>query len=77
MLESMPATKKPAVKRGRPPAGRIKVMVSLEPEQVQALRLEAFRRVEEDPRARPDVSGLVREAVDAWLKPRRGRGRRE
>jgi hypothetical protein len=53
---------------GRPAEGRVKVMVSMDPEQVDALRREAFRAAAEDRRARPDVSALVREAVDAWLK---------
>jgi hypothetical protein len=52
---------------GRPTEGRIKVLVSLEPEQLAGLRKEAFRRAAGEERGRPDVSALIREAVEAWL----------
>lgn len=68
MLEGMAAKK--AARMGRPPAGRIKVTVSLDPAHLLALRQEAFRRASEDVRARADVSGILRELVDAWMKRR-------
>ncbi len=52
---------------GRPALGRVKLMVSLEPGQVTALRREALRRASAAVSARPDVSALVREAIVAWL----------
>lgn len=68
MLEHMP---NPTTKKGRPPEGRVKVMVSLDPEQVDALRAEAFKRAEGGRRLRPDVSLLVREILSAWMKRRK------
>lgn len=47
--------------------GHVKVMVRLTPQQVAALRAEAFRRAAAIGSGRPDASELVREAVDAWL----------
>lgn len=56
---------------GRPPAGRVKVMVSLDPPQLAELRKEAFRRAAAGPRWRPDVSEVIREAVGAWIAKRK------
>jgi hypothetical protein len=70
MLKDMPT---PPAKKGRPPEGRLKVMISLDPDQVDALRSEAFKRAEGDRRLRPDVSRLVREIVGEWM----GRSRRK
>ena len=60
----------PAEKVPTPPGGRgkglEKFLASLEPRQVEALRREADRR-RPDLKARPDVSSLLREAVDDWL----------
>ncbi|MFY3742458.1 hypothetical protein ACOQFB_01000 [Anaeromyxobacter sp. Red801] len=67
----MPTVPPPKTK-GRPPEGRLKVMISLDPGQVDALRSEAFKRAEGGRRLRPDVSALVREIVGSWMK-RRGR----
>ena len=52
---------------GRPPAGHVVTTVSLEPAQLQALRREAAKRARAEGRERPDVSAIVREAVEAWL----------
>jgi hypothetical protein len=66
-------TRKPARRGpGRPPAGRIKIMVSLSPNHVTELRREALRRAAAESSARPDVSALVREALDAWVAKRKG-----
>jgi hypothetical protein len=61
----------PKGRTGRPPEGRIKVLVSLEPEHLAGLRREAFKRAAAEERGRPDVSALVREAVEAWLAANR------
>jgi len=47
--------------------GLEKFLASLDPKQLEALRREADRR-RPDLKARPDVSALLREAVDDWLK---------
>jgi len=58
-------------KRGPKPKGRIKVLVSLEPAQVEALRhLAQRRRMGIDsfvPAPNPDVSGVLRDAIDFAL----------
>ncbi len=68
-------TAKPARRGpGRPPLGRIKAMFSIEPEQLAALRREAFRRAASEPRGRPDVSAVVREVLAGWMResPKKG-----
>ncbi len=55
---------------GRPATGRVKVLVSIEPAQLAALRGEAFRRAAAQPRARPDVGEVVRELVSEWMAKR-------
>jgi hypothetical protein len=55
---------------GRPPEGRVKILISIEPAQLTALRREAFARATAEERGRPDVSALIREAIDEWLKGR-------
>lgn len=45
--------------------------VSLEPAQLRALQGEAKRRARAEERKRPDVSALIREAIDAWLAVQR------
>jgi hypothetical protein len=67
-LDPMPKGTK---RMGRPAEGRIKVLVSLEPEQLAGLRREAFRRAAAEDRGRPDVSAIVREAVAEWLGRRK------
>jgi hypothetical protein len=49
-----------------------KAMFRLEPGQLQALRREALRRAGERGSMKPDASELVREAVEAWLKAKKG-----
>jgi hypothetical protein len=56
---------------GRPAAGRTKVLVSLEPAQLTALRQEAQRRSGAADGRRVDVSALVREALAAWIGRKR------
>lgn len=56
---------------GRPPEGRERFIVSFDPKQLVELRREAFRRAEAEGSARPDVSALVREAVDEWRAKRK------
>lgn len=65
----MPKPSKP-IRRGpgRPPAGRVKVLVSLEPAQLLALRREALARSNDG--SRVDVSAVIREALAAWLAKR-------
>jgi hypothetical protein len=50
---------------------RVAVMVRLDPEQAAALRKEAIRRAGEAGSAKPDLSGIVREAIDAWFTKRK------
>ncbi|WP_243338577.1 hypothetical protein [Anaeromyxobacter soli] len=57
--------------------GFVKTMFSLEPSQLESLRVEAKKIADEDPdviagrkTARPDASALVREAIDEWLEKR-------
>ncbi len=45
-------------------------MYRLEPHQAQALRAEAFRRVQERGRGQPDASEVLRELVEGWLAKR-------
>jgi hypothetical protein len=63
-----------AGERGRPAASGVKghepVLVQLEPSQRSALRREALKRAAAAGTARPDVSELVREAIDDWLRKR-------
>lgn len=61
------AAPKPASGRGK---GLEKFLASLEPKQIEALRKEADRR-RPDLKTRPDVSALIREAVQEWLDRRR------
>lgn len=62
----------PKGKRGPPPKGYEPVLYRVKPEQAVALRRLAAARAAPamkrgDKGARPDVSELVREAIDAWL----------
>lgn len=54
---------------GRPREGRVKTIVSFEPEQLEQLREEAAARAPEG--HRPDVGALIRWIVARWLKRRR------
>ena len=54
-------------KPGRPPAGRVKVLVSLDPQHVAALREEAMRQAKG---LRPDASAVLRQILDGWVKRR-------
>jgi hypothetical protein len=56
---------------GRPPEGRVKILISVEPAQLTALRREAFARATAEDRGRPDVSALIRDAIDAWIARRK------
>jgi hypothetical protein len=58
----------PMARMGRPISGHVVTTVSLEPAQLQALRREAAKRARAEGRERPDVSAVVREAVEAWLR---------
>lgn len=57
--------------RVSPRSGFVKVLVSIEPDQHEALKAEARRRSEARGTLRPDASELVREALGAWLKRRK------
>lgn len=57
--------------RGRPSLGRVRVFVSMDKQHLAALRAEAFRRAAAADSGRPDVSEVVREALDAWVKRKR------
>lgn len=48
-------------------SGLIQVSLTLSPEQLAALRREAFRRAAEAGHGKPDASIIVRELLDAWL----------
>jgi hypothetical protein len=48
--------------------GFTKATFSLRPEQLEALRAAARQRADRAGLFRPDVSEVVREALDAWLK---------
>ncbi len=50
--------------------GLQRLVVRLEPAQVQALKAEALKRAQAIGSMKPDASELVREAVAAWLKRR-------
>jgi hypothetical protein len=52
-------------------AGRLKFMVVLDQEHVQALQGEALRRAQAAGSLRPDASAVLREVLDAWLKRRK------
>jgi hypothetical protein len=52
---------------GRPPSGHVKAMVSLREDQLERLRAKAFELAARERRARPDVSALVRDALDVWF----------
>lgn len=64
---------KPLPAQGRLPAvpppkkGLVLAGFRLRPDQLEALRREAFRRAEERGSRKPDASELLREALDAWL----------
>ncbi len=54
---------------GRPTkGGLVQVMMTLDPEQLAALRAEAVRRAAARKSARPDASEVLREIVAAWMK---------
>jgi hypothetical protein len=50
--------------------GLVKVMWSVEPKQLEALRREAVKRMVERGAGRIDTSEVVREAFDAWIQKR-------
>lgn len=52
--------------------GLVKTMFSVEPRQLEALREEATLRMQERKVGRIDASEVLREALDAWMKRRRG-----
>jgi hypothetical protein len=45
-------------------------MMTLDPEQLAALRAEAVRRAAARKSARPDASEVLREIVAAWMRKR-------
>lgn len=51
--------------------GLTKATFSLEPAQLEVLRAEATRRMQERKAGRIDASEVVREAIEAWAKRRR------
>lgn len=57
--------------RVSPRSGFVKVLVSIEPDQHEALKAEAMRRAAARGTLRPDASELVREALAAYLKRRK------
>ncbi len=50
--------------------GLERLVVRLEPAQIQALKAEALRRANERGSMQPDASELVREALVLWMKRR-------
>jgi hypothetical protein len=54
-----------------PRSGFVKVLISMEPDQHEALKAEALRRAAARGTLRPDASELVREAIAAWLAKRK------
>jgi hypothetical protein len=50
--------------------GFTKATFSVRPDQLAALRAEARRRADRSGAFRPDVSEIVREAIDRWLRAR-------
>ncbi|MBN1442853.1 MAG: hypothetical protein JXA90_09090 [Planctomycetes bacterium] len=47
--------------------GHVKALVRFTEAQLLALKKEAARRAMEEGSIRPDMSALIREAVDAWI----------
>jgi hypothetical protein len=60
--------------RGRK-RGFTRVLVSLDPRQIEVLRREAIRRMRKRKLRRIDAGEVVREAIDAWMFTRSKRGR--
>lgn len=60
--------KRQAGKKVSPRSGHVRLTVALTPEQLRWLLEEATRRGVESGAFRPDVSAVVREAVDALQK---------
>jgi hypothetical protein len=54
--------------------GFTKATFSVRPDQLRSLRAEARRRADRAGLFRPDVSEVVREALDKWLAKARARG---
>ncbi len=53
---------------GRPTkGGLVQVGLTLDPEALEKLREEALRRAKARKSGRPDVSEIVREAIEAWI----------
>lgn len=48
----------------------VKQVFSIDPEQLDALRAEATRRMVERKTGRPDASEVLREALASWMKRR-------
>ena len=77
--ETVPRTKRHAERAGegsRSPLyrGFTKATFSVRPDQLRSLRAEARRRADRAGLFRPDVSEVVREALDKWLAKARARG---
>jgi hypothetical protein len=57
----------PARKVG-PRSGLVRVMFSIDPEQLEALQAEALRRAKERGSFKPDASEIAREALERWMR---------
>lgn len=68
MAKRTAAPEKPVNPRAK---GLKPVVVRLEPAQIAALKVEALRRAQKAGSVRPDVSELVRAAIDGWLAKKR------
>ncbi|GEJ56933.1 hypothetical protein [Anaeromyxobacter diazotrophicus] len=67
------ALKKPhAAKRVGPRSGFVKLTASVTTQQYDAVILEAVKRAEAAGQFRADASVVVREALDLWLRSRKG-----
>ncbi len=68
----MPRTTKPrSTLPVGPRSGFIKATFSIEPGQMEAVRLAAKKRADASGRFRPDASEIVREALALWMKQAR------
>lgn len=63
-------TRQPAApgRKVGPRSGLVRVMFSIDPEQLEALQVEALRRAKERGLFKPDASEVAREAFAAWMK---------
>lgn len=51
--------------------GLVRTIFSVTPEQLEALRAEATRRMVSRGRGRIDAGEVLREALDAWMRKRK------